>query len=171
MTARKLTIEQKNDLQGIFFNDTTFFNCVPNIDNDYFIILSDSDENTIENSVYSWVLELPLIDYFPKEIIRPIINEINVDYINEIYTATLNDLTIVNIDIQNNILELKSIFEEIYINPINTTKATFTSGSVLIFNNDLTVNCATIAIENIELFNRLAELFQNIKIDIMFKIN
>jgi hypothetical protein len=103
--------------------------------------------------------------------LKPVINEINVDYVNETYTATLSNLAIIDIGIQSNILELQSIFEGIYVNPIDTIKATFTSGSILIFNNDLTVNCATIATENTDLYNLLAELFQNIKIDIMFKIN
>ena len=105
------------------------------------------------------------------KVIQPIINEINVDYVNETYTATLSDSRVFETEFSRQILELRIIFEEIYTNPINTIKATFTSGSILIFNNDLTVNCATIATENIELFNRLAELFQNIKIDIMLKIN
>ena len=104
-------------------------------------------------------------------VIKPIINEINVDYINEIYTATLNDSRVFDTELRRQILELRTVFEGIYTNPINTIKATFTSGSILIFNNDLTVNCTTIETENLELFNQLAGLFQNIKIDIMFKIN
>ena len=105
------------------------------------------------------------------KVIQPIINEINVDYVNEVYTATLSDLTVINIGVWSHILQLRTIFEGIYTNPINTIKATFTSGSILVFNNDLTVNCADIATGNPSLFHELSELFQNIKIDIMFKIN
>ena len=71
----------------------------------------------------------------------------------------------------NYIIELKDILEVIYVNPINTIKATFINGSVLLFNNNLTVNCMDIANENPNLFTTLSELFQNIKMSIIFKIN
>jgi hypothetical protein len=103
--------------------------------------------------------------------IKSIINEINVDYMNNTCTSTLNDLTVFDLGLWDDIIELRTIFEEIYTNPINTIKATFTNGSILIFNNDLTINCTTISTENIELFHKLSELFQNIKMSIMFKIN
>ena len=102
---------------------------------------------------------------------KPIINEINVDYVNNTCTSTLSDLTVVDLGLWDDIIELRTIFEDIYTNPINTIKATFTSGSILIFNNDLTVNCSTIATDNPGLFQELSRLFQNIKMSIMFKIN
>ena len=47
----------------------------------------------------------------------------------------------------------------------------YTIIALLIFNNDLTVNCMDIANENPNLFTTLSELLQKIKINIILQIN
>ena len=39
MEARQLTIEQKENIQGVFFDEVTFFNCIQDINNNWFIFL------------------------------------------------------------------------------------------------------------------------------------
>ena len=162
-----ITIEQRELLNNVNINNSTKFN-INSIDlyGNYII-----DEIEINQCDIAWLKNLPLIEYTPKIIEIPVINEVNVDFQNDVYTATLNDSRVINICLENYIIELKDILEVIYVNPINTIKATFINGSVLLFNNNLTVNCMDIANENPNLFTTLSELFQNIKMSIIFKIN
>ena len=62
--GRQLTIEQKEQIQGVFFTENVFFNCVQNVNNDWFIFLSNDDLNNIEG--YQWLIDLPLTEYLPK---------------------------------------------------------------------------------------------------------
>ena len=65
MNGRKLTTEQKENIQGVFFNETTFFNCVQDINDDWFIFLSESDISNIGE--YNYLLEIPnTSEYQPK---------------------------------------------------------------------------------------------------------
>lgn len=71
MEARELTIEQKNEIQGVFFDKVTFFSCVQDINNNWFIILSKSDILNITNTQWQWVIDLPLSTFTPKPVIPP----------------------------------------------------------------------------------------------------
>ena len=66
MTARKLTIAQKEAIQGVFFNENTFFNCVQNINDEWYLSLSKDDEQNLINTNFSYLLNLDLIIYEPK---------------------------------------------------------------------------------------------------------
>ena len=71
MEARKLTIEQKEDIQGVFFDDVTFFNCIQDINDNWFIFLSPTDIFNLQNSQWQWVIDLPLSPFTPKPVTPP----------------------------------------------------------------------------------------------------
>jgi hypothetical protein len=71
MVGYKLTIEQKNAIQGQFYNDNCFFNCVQDINLDWFLFLSQSDKNEIESTQYAYLLSLSEFEYVPPIIENP----------------------------------------------------------------------------------------------------
>lgn len=73
MVGIKLTIEQKNAIQGQFYNDNCFFNCVQDINDDWFLFLSQSDKNEIETTQYAYLLSLSEFEYVPPVIENPFI--------------------------------------------------------------------------------------------------
>jgi hypothetical protein len=68
MVGIKLTIEQKNAIQGVFYNENTFFNCVQDSYGDWFVFLSESDKIELINTEFSYILSLTEFEY-----IRPVI--------------------------------------------------------------------------------------------------
>jgi hypothetical protein len=64
--GRVVTDEQAADLQGVFFDADTFFNFVQDINDKWFLILSEQDEIDIAPTEYAYLLELPLEPYEPK---------------------------------------------------------------------------------------------------------
>lgn len=64
MMGYKLTIEQKENIQGVFFTDATFFNCVQDINEDWFLFLSNQDKEVLPKK-YKYLLELPEAEYVP----------------------------------------------------------------------------------------------------------
>ena len=64
MIGYKLTIEQKEAIQGVFFTNDTFFNCVQDINNEWFLFLSEDDISNIGE--YAYLLDIPLTEYQPK---------------------------------------------------------------------------------------------------------
>ncbi len=73
MLGIKLNIEQKNAIQGQFYNENCFFNCVQDINNDWFLFLSQSDKNEIESTQYAYLLSLSEFEYVPPIIENPFI--------------------------------------------------------------------------------------------------
>ena len=73
MIGYKLTLEQKNAIQGQLYNDTCFFNCVQDINNDWFLFLSNSDKTELVNTEYSYLLLLNEFEYVPPIIENPFI--------------------------------------------------------------------------------------------------
>lgn len=73
MVGIKLTLEQKEAIQGKFYNENCFFNCVQDINNDWFLFLSQSDKNEIESTDYSYLLSLSEFEYVPPVIENPFI--------------------------------------------------------------------------------------------------
>jgi hypothetical protein len=66
MIGYTLTIEQYNQIQGQFYSEFEFFNCVQDIDDVWFLFLSDEDKIQIQNTEWSWILTLPEGEYTPK---------------------------------------------------------------------------------------------------------
>jgi hypothetical protein len=73
MVGIKLTIEQKNAIQGVFYNENTFFNCVQDINNDWFLFLSESDKAELVNTNFDYLLNLTEFEYVPPVIENPFI--------------------------------------------------------------------------------------------------
>ena len=73
MIGIKLTTEQKNAIQGQFYNDNCFFNCVQDINNDWFLFLSESDKAELVNTNYAYLLSLTEFEYVPPIIENPFI--------------------------------------------------------------------------------------------------
>jgi hypothetical protein len=65
MEGRIVTNQTAEELQGVFFDSDTFFNFVQDINDVYFLFLSESDEVDIASTEYAYLLEIPLSEYVP----------------------------------------------------------------------------------------------------------
>jgi len=72
MEGRIVTTETAQELQGVFFDDTTFFDFVLDINDNYFLLLTSQDEADIALTQYAYLLEIPLSEFIPKPLIPPI---------------------------------------------------------------------------------------------------
>jgi len=61
-----LTEEQYNQVQGQFYTPYEFFNCVQDINNVWFLFLSQQDKQEIINTEWNWILTLPESEYVPQ---------------------------------------------------------------------------------------------------------
>jgi hypothetical protein len=59
-----LTIEQKEELQGVFYTPDTFFNCVQDRNEIWFLFLSSQDIISLPEE-YRYILQLPKGEYVP----------------------------------------------------------------------------------------------------------
>lgn len=66
MEGRIVTNQQAEELQGVFFDADTFFNFVQDINDVYFLFLSESDIIDIAKTEYAYLLDIPLSPYEPK---------------------------------------------------------------------------------------------------------
>ena len=73
MNGIKLTIAQKEQLQGVYFAENIFFNCVQDINNDWFLFLSESDKAELVNTNYAYLLLLSEFNYVPPIIENPFV--------------------------------------------------------------------------------------------------
>jgi hypothetical protein len=60
-----LTNQQYIDLQGQYYTEYQFFNCVQDINNVWYLLLSDEDKIEVAASQYSYILNLPSGQYTP----------------------------------------------------------------------------------------------------------
>jgi hypothetical protein len=60
-----LTTEQYNDIQGQVYNGSQFFNCVPNIEGIYYLMLTEHDKEQIAENDWSYILDLPQGEFIP----------------------------------------------------------------------------------------------------------
>lgn len=67
MKGRIVTNQQAQDLQGQFIDSDTFLNFVQDINDVYFLFLSEQDEQDIVNTQYAYLLEIPLSPFVPKQ--------------------------------------------------------------------------------------------------------
>lgn len=63
--GRIVTNEQAENLQGVFFDADTFFNFVTDINEIYFLMLSEQDEADLLPTQYAYLLQIPLSPYTP----------------------------------------------------------------------------------------------------------
>lgn len=66
MNGRIVTNQQAQDLQGQFIDSDTFLNFVQDINDFYFLFLSEQDESDVANTPYAYLLDLPLSPFEPK---------------------------------------------------------------------------------------------------------
>ena len=66
MEGRIVTTEQATELQGQFIDSNTFLGFVQDINDVYFLFLSEQDEADIANTQYAYLLDLPLSPFEPK---------------------------------------------------------------------------------------------------------
>lgn len=68
-----LTIEQKESIQGVLFSPYIMFNCVQDINDNWFTFLTDEDKEIIKQTDFKWLLDCEVKEYTPKTI--SLINE------------------------------------------------------------------------------------------------
>jgi len=71
MEGRIVTNQQAQDLQGQFIDSDTFLNFVQDINDIYFLFLSQQDANDVANTPYAYLLDLPLSPFEPKPLPIP----------------------------------------------------------------------------------------------------
>ena len=71
--GRIVTTETERNLQGVFIDENTFFNFVQDVNNNYFLFLSEQDEIDLMNTEYSYLLDISFSDFEPKPITPPIL--------------------------------------------------------------------------------------------------
>lgn len=59
-----LTVAQKQEIQGVFFTDSIFFNCVQDINETWFLFLSPQDIEILPIE-FQYLLQLPTGEYIP----------------------------------------------------------------------------------------------------------
>jgi len=60
-----LTPEIYEQIQGQYYSSSQFFNCVQDINNIWFLFLSNQDKEEISQTQWAWVLDLPQGEYLP----------------------------------------------------------------------------------------------------------
>jgi hypothetical protein len=60
-----LTIEQKEEIQGQYYTPSAFINCVQDINDVWFLFLSQQDKDYIVNTSLAWLLTLAEGEYVP----------------------------------------------------------------------------------------------------------
>lgn len=71
MVGIKLTIAQKEQLQGVYFAENIFFNCVQDINGDWFTFLSEDDKLYLRNTDFEWLNSEVEVTYVPPIIENP----------------------------------------------------------------------------------------------------
>ena len=60
-----LTESEYNQVQGQYYTEYQFFNCVADINGVWFLFLSQEDKQVVATTEYAWVLDLPEAEYIP----------------------------------------------------------------------------------------------------------
>lgn len=63
MLGYQLSQEQYDQVQGQFYTDSQFFNCVQDINGVWYLFLSEQDKQDILNTEWNWILALPEGEY------------------------------------------------------------------------------------------------------------
>lgn len=66
MEGRIVIPEVAQELEGKFIDSDTFLHFVQDINDDWFLFLSEQDEIDIAQTQYAYLLELPLSPFTPK---------------------------------------------------------------------------------------------------------
>ena len=60
-----LTESEYNQVQGQYYTEYQFFNCVVDAEGIYYLFLSDEDKQVVATTEYAWILDLPEAEYIP----------------------------------------------------------------------------------------------------------
>lgn len=60
-----LTVEQKNEIFEMLYDDDSYFNPIQDADDNWIISTEEIEFCTVEQ--FQWVKQLPLIEYKPKD--------------------------------------------------------------------------------------------------------
>lgn len=60
-----LTESEYDQVQGQYYSEYQFFNCVADINGVWFLFLSDEDKQVVATTEWSWILTLPEGEYVP----------------------------------------------------------------------------------------------------------
>jgi hypothetical protein len=60
-----LTESEYNQVQGQYYTEYQFFNCVQDINGVWFLFLSDEDKQVVATTEWAWILDLPEAEYIP----------------------------------------------------------------------------------------------------------
>jgi hypothetical protein len=60
-----LSESEYNQVQGQYYTEYQFFNCVADINGVWFLFLSDEDKQVVATTEWVWVLDLPEAEYIP----------------------------------------------------------------------------------------------------------
>jgi hypothetical protein len=60
-----LTESEYNQVQGQYYTEYQFFNCVADINGVWFLFLSDEDKQVVATTEWAWILDLPEAEYIP----------------------------------------------------------------------------------------------------------
>ena len=67
MIGYKLTDLQKDSIQGVEFDELQSFNCVQDINNNWFTFLSEQQLPLIKGTQFDWILNCEQAEYIPKQ--------------------------------------------------------------------------------------------------------
>jgi hypothetical protein len=73
MNAIKLTIAQKEQLQGLYFAENIFFNCVQDINGNWFVFLTENDKLYLRNTEFEWLNSEIETTYIPPILENPFV--------------------------------------------------------------------------------------------------
>jgi hypothetical protein len=65
MLGYTLTQDEYNQVQGQYYTEYQFFNCVADINGVWFLFLSDEDKQVVATTEWAWILDLPEAEYIP----------------------------------------------------------------------------------------------------------
>ena len=71
MIGIKLTLSQKEQLHGTYFAESIFFNCVQDINGDWFTFISEDDKLYLRNTDFEWLNSEIESDYIPPILENP----------------------------------------------------------------------------------------------------
>jgi hypothetical protein len=60
-----LTNEQSQVIDKQFYSNNQFFYCSQDVNEIWFILLSEDDKKVIENTNYEWILDCPKSEFIP----------------------------------------------------------------------------------------------------------
>jgi hypothetical protein len=63
MIGYKLTIEQKDSIQGVQFADAQAFNCVQDINDEWFTFITEQQIPFVVGTQFEWILDCEQAEY------------------------------------------------------------------------------------------------------------